>query len=111
MTLQASLKPLPGVPASLLGESPMWHPDQGALWWCDIPGHKLNRWHAASQAHQQWAFESDVACCAPMQGGSILLAMRDGLWRFDLATGQRERLAVAVLTLPVLHSSFKNTGD
>ena len=93
MALQASPKPLPGVPASLLGESPMWHPDEGALWWCDIPGHTLNRWHVASQAHQQWAFESDVACCAPMQGGSMLLAMRDGLWRFDPATGQRERLA------------------
>ena len=93
MALQASPKPLPGVPASLLGESPMWHPDEGALWWCDIPGYKLNRWHAATEAHRQWAFESEVACCAPMQGGALLLAMRDGLWRFDPATGQRERLA------------------
>ena len=90
---QASVQPLPGAPASLLGESPMWHPDEGALWWCDIPGHKLNRWHAATQAHQQWAFDTDVACCAPILGGTLMLAMRDGLWRFDPASGQRERLA------------------
>ena len=29
--------PLP-VPASDLGESPFWHPDERALYWCDIAG-------------------------------------------------------------------------
>ena len=88
-----SPQPLPGVPASLLGESPIWHPDEAALWWCDIPGRKLNRWHEATAAHQQWAFDTDVACCAPMLGGALLLGMRDGLWRFDPTNGQRKRLA------------------
>jgi sugar lactone lactonase YvrE len=86
-------QPLPGVPSSLLGESPMWQPEQGALWWCDIPGHRLNRWHMASGRHDQWVFETDVACCAPLLGGDLLLGMRDGLWRFDPASGGRERLA------------------
>ena len=36
---------LPVAP-SLLGESPFWHPDEAALYWCDIPGKALNRWHA-----------------------------------------------------------------
>ena len=84
---------LPGVPASLLGESPVWHPDEQALWWCDIPGKALHRWHAASGQHQQWAFPSEPACCAPLLGGDWLLAMRDGLWRFHPANGQRTRLA------------------
>jgi sugar lactone lactonase YvrE len=84
---------LPGVPPSLLGESPVWHPDEAALWWCDIPGHALHRWHPASGGHRHWAFETDVSCCAPMQGGQMLLAMRDGLWRFDPATGKRHGLA------------------
>ena len=88
-----SIDILPGVPPSLLGESPVWHPDEGALWWCDIPGHALHRWHAASGRHQHWGFDTDVSCCAPMQGGQMLLAMRDGLWRFDPADGQRHRLA------------------
>ena len=41
------IQPLP-VEASLLGESPFWHPDERALWWCDIPGHRLNRYHPAT---------------------------------------------------------------
>ncbi len=84
------------VPASLLGESPFWHPDEGALYWCDIPGKALNRWVMASDpgiAHTQWRFDTEPASCAPMLGGRLLLAMRDGLWVFDTVSGERERLA------------------
>ncbi len=78
---------------SLLGESPMWHPREQALYWCDIPGHRLNRFDPRSGARKHWNFETDVACCAAALDGSLWLGMRDGLWRFDTATGERERLA------------------
>lgn len=83
--------PLP-VPPSLLGESPFWHPDEGALYWCDIPGKALNRYRPADGRHDQWPFGCEPASCAPLLGGDLLLAMRDGLWRFSPATGQRQRL-------------------
>ena len=75
-------EPLPIAP-SLLGESPLWHPDEGVLYWCDIPGRRLNRWDPTRREHRQWACETEPACCAPLLGGGLLLAMRDGLWRFD----------------------------
>ncbi|HUG26133.1 SMP-30/gluconolactonase/LRE family protein [Piscinibacter sp.] len=78
---------------SLLGESPMWHPREQALYYCDIPGHRLNRFDPAGGALVHWEFDTDVACCAPALDGSMLLAMRDGLWRFDTVKGQRTRLA------------------
>ena len=83
--------PLP-VPPSLLGESPFWHPDEAALYWCDIPGKTLNRYRPATASHDQWHFDCEPASCAPMMGGDLLLAMRDGLWRFSPATGQRRLL-------------------
>ena len=83
---------LPIVP-SLLGESPFWHPDEGALYWCDIPGRQLNRWVPATAAHTHWAFDSEPACCAPLAGGDLLIALRDGLFRFNPASGERQRLA------------------
>jgi sugar lactone lactonase YvrE len=79
--------------ASLLGESPFWHPAENALYYCDIPGHRLNRFAPASGELSHWDFDTDVASAAPMLGGQILLAMRDGLWRFDPASGARRRLA------------------
>jgi sugar lactone lactonase YvrE len=84
-------QPLP-LPPSLLGESPFWHPEQAALYWCDIPGRKLNRYKPQGGEHQQWSFDSEPACCAPAMDGSLLLGMRDGLWRFDPQTGQRSAL-------------------
>jgi len=79
--------------ASLLGESPFWHPTEQALYYCDIPGRKLQRFDPASGELAHWDFDTDVASAAPMLGGSLLLAMRDGLWRFDLASGARKRIA------------------
>ena len=84
-------QPLP-LPPSLLGESPFWHPEQAALYWCDIPGRKLNRYKPQSGEHREWSFESEPACCAPTMDGGLLLGMRDGLWRFDPATGKRTAL-------------------
>jgi len=83
---------LPVAP-SLLGESPLWHPDEAALYWCDIPGRALHRWVPATATHRSWALESEPGCIAPLPGGELLMAMRDGLWRFTPASGQRERLA------------------
>ena len=79
--------------ASLLGESPFWHPRENTLWWCDIPGRRLNRYEPVTGALAHWDFDTEPASCAPRLDGSLLLAMRDGLWRFDPATGARTRLA------------------
>lgn len=85
------ITPLPLAP-SLLGESPMWQPDAQQLWWCDIPGLTLNRYTPGSGAHAQWVFDSEPACCAPMPGGDLMLARRDGIHRFHPETGQLTRL-------------------
>ena len=92
MTAAPDITALPA-PAALLGESPVWHPGLGALVWCDIPGRALHRHVLATGEHTQWALDSEPGCCAPLPGADWLLAQRDGLWRFDMATGQRHLLA------------------
>ncbi len=81
------------VPADGLGESPLWHPVEQVLYWVDIPGRRLCRHDPASGSFQDWALPSEPGCCAALLGGGLLLAMRDGLWRFDTATGQRSLVA------------------
>lgn len=89
-----NLQALPGVAPSLLGESPLWHPAEQVLYWCDIPGRTLNRFDPRSGAHRQWPVDSEPSCCVPLMDGGLLLALRRGLVRFDTATG-------AVTPLPV----------
>jgi len=79
--------------AAQLGESPMWHPREQVLYYCDIPGHMLHRFDPRSGALVHWHFDTDVASLAPMLGGALLLAMRDGLWRFEPRSGERARIA------------------
>ena len=81
------------VPPQRLGESPLWHPQAQCLYWLDIPGRELHRWDPAQAQHRSWALPAEAACCAAMPGDDLLLAMRDGLWRFDTVTGQRHPLA------------------
>ena len=79
--------------AALLGESPFWHPRERALYYCDIPGRRLQRFDAARGVLVHWDFDTEPASAAPRLDGTLLLAMRDGLWRFDPAAGARTPLA------------------
>jgi sugar lactone lactonase YvrE len=47
----------------------------------------LNRFDPKTGAHKVWPFDTDVACCAPLMDGGLLLALRTGLVRFDAASG------------------------
>jgi sugar lactone lactonase YvrE len=68
---------------ALLGESPFWHPTEQCLYYCDIAGRQLCRFDPVTQQLSQWQFAAEVASCAPFSDGSVLLAMRDGLWKFE----------------------------
>ena len=75
------------------GASPLWHPDEQALYWCDTAGRALHRLDPFSDARACWSFDTDVACCVPAVGGGLLLALRSGIWHFDPDGGGRTRLA------------------
>jgi len=83
------------VSPSLLGESPMWHPREQVLYWCDIAGRRLNRLEPRSGALSHWEFGSEPGSGAPCVAGGLILAMRDGLWRFDTQRGERRLLVAA----------------
>jgi len=88
----ADWSPIP-VPPSLLGESPFWHPDEAALYWLDIHGSALHRYAPASGLHRQWNFDQHPGSMAPLPGGDLLMAFRDGLFRFSPESGDRLRIA------------------
>jgi len=91
--LDASTLSAVPVPPSILGESPLWHPDERRLYWIDIPGRQLNAWQPHSQQHAAWALPAEPGSIAPLPEGGLLMALRDGIWRFDTTRGERSRLA------------------
>lgn len=78
---------------ALLGESPLWHAQEQRLYYCDIPGRQLNCFNPADASLVQWSLDSEPGCCAVAERGGLVLAMRDGVWHFDPATGERQLIA------------------
>jgi sugar lactone lactonase YvrE len=64
-----------------LGESPIWHPEERLLYWVDIPARQVRRADPATGTVESWAMPTEPGCIAPIRGGGLVLALRDGVYR------------------------------
>jgi L-arabinonolactonase len=74
------------------GESPVWVPEERALYWCDIPGKTLNRFDPATGANRVWSVPEEVGSFALREKGGLVAALRSGFALIDLERGAIERL-------------------
>jgi sugar lactone lactonase YvrE len=74
----SEIRPLIETPM-LLGESPVWHPDQVALYWIDIAGRAVHRFCTDTQTHDTWPLPSEPGCIARAEGDGMIFAMRSGI--------------------------------
>ncbi|RAU44817.1 MULTISPECIES: SMP-30/gluconolactonase/LRE family protein [unclassified Pseudomonas] len=63
------------------GESPVWHVQEQALYWVDIPAGRLHRWRISDGRAGTWTAPNMLACIASQGDGSWLAGMEDGLYR------------------------------
>jgi sugar lactone lactonase YvrE len=63
-----------------VGESPVWHPAEQALYWVDIPACRLYRWQAAGGEVRHWSASEMLGCIAPRAAGGWLCAMETGVF-------------------------------
>ncbi|MBR9765387.1 MAG: SMP-30/gluconolactonase/LRE family protein [Rhodobacteraceae bacterium] len=73
-----------------LGEGPLWHPLRGQLFWFDIIGRKLLSMQGDTPL--EWSFDEYHSAAGWVDENTLLLASETALWRFDIATGSREKL-------------------
>jgi len=66
-----------------LGEGPVWCPQAQALWWIDVSVPSLWRLEAASGRVESWPLPKPPGTFALLEDGSILIAFRSGLARFE----------------------------
>ena len=81
--------------AAALGESPLWHAAEQCLYYVDIPGHQVLRLDPVTRALKRWQMSSEPGCIALIEGGGLLVAQRNGLWRLDPASGDQQLLSDA----------------
>lgn len=71
----------------LLGEGPAFEPETGTIWWFNILGRELHALHLASGEKQVHALPRMASVVARIDDRRQLLAMEDGLYIRDRASG------------------------
>jgi L-arabinonolactonase len=88
-----------------LGECPVWCTRRQALYWIDVYAGTLNRFDPATGANAVWRFAEPIgsfALCEDALGrdGAVLVALKSGLYRYDLASADLTLLASPERHLP-----------
>jgi sugar lactone lactonase YvrE len=77
---------------AILGEGPVWDAEAGVLWWVDIEGRQIHRFHPSTRADTTIATPSMVGAVALRARGGLVAALADGVYRVDVASGAFERV-------------------
>lgn len=78
-----------------VGECPLWHQEEAALYWIDINGCAIHRIDTASDTHHSWSMPSEPGCIALNAAGGLIVALRSGLALLDTASGSLTTLGNA----------------
>jgi L-arabinonolactonase len=65
-----------------LGEGPLWHPNEQALYWVDIHQQRVERYHPGSGKRKTWQFSSEITALGiNAKGGFVATSAKSfGLW-------------------------------
>jgi len=76
--------------AAELGEGPIWSASEGAVWFVDIKGRRVHRFHAETGDRQSWAAPDQVSFILPAGEKSFVAGLPGRLARFVPVTGAFE---------------------
>ena len=87
---------------SLLGESPLWDPQENLLYWVDILGQKIHRLDPESKQHTEFQLPEIVTSIALRKETKkeLLITLRKQIAFFDLETSQITQVAEVEKDLP-----------
>jgi sugar lactone lactonase YvrE len=74
-----------------LGEGPVWHAQNNALYFVDIKQHKVHRCGEDGGLRQSWSLPDEVGFALPMRGGDFVCGLPGQLMRFSSTRFWQER--------------------
>ncbi len=83
-----------------VGECPLWHPIEAALYWIDIDGCAVHRLHPATGAHKSWPMPAEPGCIARNATGGLIVALRSGFFHLDTDNGADDGRLQAIAAAP-----------
>ena len=84
-----------------LGEGPLWDQEQQLLYWIDSADGRIFRSTADGAHIRAWDVGQKIGSMAlTRHGESAIMALQDGLWKLELATGEQTRVVELESDLP-----------
>lgn len=77
----------------ILGEGPIWHPGEKALYWCDNLKSSIQRYDPASGDWRTWDMPEEVGSIVFRKSGGIVGGTKSGFCFIDLETATFEPIA------------------
>jgi sugar lactone lactonase YvrE len=68
---------------NVVGESPIWHPGEQALYWADIGGNQFFRLIPSTGELQTVDTDQQIGCLALHEAGGLIVAMRYGIYHWQ----------------------------
>ena len=79
--------------ANRLGEGPLWHPGEAALYWVDIESSQIFRYDSHTGQHEKVQLDIAVGALAFREAGGLILATAKGYAYWDMQDRQLEFIA------------------
>jgi sugar lactone lactonase YvrE len=88
-----------------LGEGPVWDVEEGRLYWVDGTGRRVGKasiWRLDPRSGkvENWSLDRDVGAMALRRGGGAVLALDDGFYFFDFASGKLDLIQLVEADVP-----------
>jgi sugar lactone lactonase YvrE len=93
---------------AVIGESPLWCEDQGALYWIDVKAPALYCTDVATLETTSWCLNDIGGYALKSNAAGALLGLRTGIFTLDFATGELSKICDAPVN-PLTHRF--NEGD
>ena len=84
----------------VVGEGPVWHAGEAALYWVDIKNPTVHRLNPQTGAVTSWPMAERLGFLVPRAEGGFVAGFKSGLKTVDLATGAIEPIDDPELHLP-----------
>lgn len=84
----------------LLGESPLWHPEEKCLYWVDIVAATLNRLDINNRSVKKFNMPSQIGSIGWRAKGGLVAALSDRFASIDTETGMAQTIALPLKKQP-----------
>jgi sugar lactone lactonase YvrE len=75
-----------------LGESPVWRPEENALYWVDIPKGLIVRHVLATGTNKQWKLPAPIGSFAFRSTRGMVVSLKTGIYFFDPDSGDLQQV-------------------